>query len=281
MDARIEFAILLITTHFRDPLTLPDLAARVGASPFHLHRLFKSETGETPAAYLNRIRLDHASHLMVVLPDAPLVQVALESGFGSAATFARTFRQRFQQTASEYRRQKQLTVNTAAVAPTLSLHRLPSRSLRVERCLLDERALTAAYRRLRQRCSDPQGAARAVRADHRRFALGIYVDAPFHQARAGCRHYLALEAESSTDPTHSLLLPGGLYARLRVTGDLDALSRDILRFNSEQLDPSPYAIASTLAFERIELPAEGATFDYPRSEREFFIKVRRKREPVI
>ena len=270
MDPRIEQAILLITTRFRESLALPDLAAEVELSPFHLHRLFKAQTRETPAAYLGRIRLAHAAHLMVVLPDAPLVQIAIESGFSSAATFARAFRQQFGETASDYRRRKQLAVNTTTPAPTLSLHQLPSRHLRVERCALDEDALSAAYKRLRKCC-----------ADSRRTAVGVFVDAPFHQDRASCRHYLALEAETSTDEGNSLLLPGGLYARLPVYGDLDALSREILRFKSEQLDPSPYAIGSTLAFEQVELPDDGDTFDYRCSERVLFIKVRRKHEPAI
>lgn len=270
MDSRTEQAILLMTTGFRDPLTLSELSARVGLSPFHLHRLFKADTQETPAAYLNRVRLDHAAHLMIVLPDAPLLQIAFESGFSSAATFARAFRQQFQQTATEYRHNKKLLVNTDAPSPMLSLHRLPARKLRVERCALDEVALSVAYRRLRQRCNDPTAV-----------ALGIFVDAPFHQKRAGCRHYLALEAEACIDEAKAFALPGGLYARLRVSGDLDALSQEILRFKSEQLDPSPYAIGSTLAFERIELPQIGHSFDYRHSERDVFIKVRRKHEPVI
>jgi AraC-like DNA-binding protein/DNA gyrase inhibitor GyrI len=270
MDPRTEQAILMMTTGFREPLTLPQLAARVGLSPFHLHRLFKADTRETPAAYLSRIRLDHAAHLMVVLPDAPLVQIAFESGFSSAATFARAFRQYFQQTASEYRQRKRLTVNTDGPSPTLSLHRLPTRKLAVERCPLNEDALTTAYRRLRQR-SDAQPC----------IALGVFVDAPFHQDRALCRHYLALEAEPSMDEATSFALPGGLYARVRVSGDLDSLSEEILRFKTEQLDPSPYAIGSTLAFERIELPEHAKSFDYRHSQRELFIKVRRKHEPVI
>lgn len=270
MDVRIERTILLIATRFREPLALPDLAAAAGLSPFHLHRLFKAETGETPAAYLARIRLAHAAHLMVVLPDAPLVQIALDSGFSSAATFARAFRQHFGETASSYRTRKQLAVNTATPAPALSLHRLPARRLHVERCTLEENALSAAYNRLRVRCTDS-----------RRTAVGIFVDAPFHQDRAACRHYVALDAETQTDEANSLVLPGGLYARLSVSGDLDALSRDILRFKSDQLDPSPYAIASTLAFEHIELPDDQEPFDYGRSHRWMFIKVRRKHEPAI
>jgi AraC family transcriptional regulator len=270
MDARVEQAILLISTRFREPLTLPDLATEVGLSPFHLHRLFKAETKETPAAYLSRIRLGHAAHLMVVLPDAPLVQIAIESGFTSAATFARAFRQQFQQTASDYRRQKKLAVNTDAPSPRLSLHTLPTRRLFVERCTLDDDALTAAYRRMQSRVTETPGV-----------AIGVFVDAPFHQDRASCRHYVALESDIVESQTNFLELPGGLYARIRVTGDLDALSQSILNFKTEQLDPSPYAIGSTLAFERIELPEDGGLFDYPRSQRDVYIKVRRKHEPVI
>lgn len=270
MDPRTERTILLITTRFREPLTLPNIAADISVSPFHLHRLFKADTGETPAAYLARIRLGHAAHLMVVLPDAPLVQIALDSGFTSAATFARAFRQQFGRTASDYRREKKLVENTDVPAPRLSLHTLPTRRLRVERCALDEAALSAAYRRLRERSAQTPCA-----------AIGVFVDAPFHQERASCRHYVALEADSPPDGANTLELPGGLYAQLVVAGDINAMVSQILRFKSEQLDPSPYAIGSTLAFERIVLPDAATGFDYCRSERELFIKVRRKNEPVI
>lgn len=270
MDPRIEQTLLVMATRFRDPLTLADLATGIGLSPFHFHRIFKTETRETPASYLARIRLDHAAHLMVVLPDAPLLQIAFESGFSSAAVFARCFRLRYQQTASEFRRRKKLIVNDIALPHVLSLHNLPARQLSVERCQLDEDALSAAHRRLRQR----NGAQRSAN-------LGIFVDAPFHQDRSTCRHYVALEDDPCPDPDRAFELPGGLYARLRVSGDIDALSREILRFKSGQLDPSPYGIGSTLAFERIELPDTGEDFDYRRSERDVFIKVRRKNEPVI
>ena len=156
------------------------------------------------------------------------------------------------------------------LAPKLSLQQLPSRRLRVQRCALEEGALTNAYRAL---------------AQHRLVSpcvmLGIFVDAPFHQDRASCRHYLALESERTDAAADAFELPGGLYASVSIAGDLDALSQAILRFKTDVLDPSPYAIGSTLAFERVLLPGTAADFDYRRSEREVFIKVRRKLEPVI
>lgn len=277
-DPRIERAILLITNRFREPLTLPDLAAGVGLSPFHLHRLFKSETGQTPAAYLHRVRLEHAAHLLVVLPDAPLLQVAIDSGFSSAATFARAFRARFGRSASDYRRAKRLDPAASAAHTALSLCLQPTRRLRVVRCALDEDALGDGYARLLR----TQAAGAAPAGD----ALGIFVDAPFHMDRQLCRHYLALDDGAQAVGHDAFELPGGLYARLRVGGDLDALSREVMRFKTERLDPSAYALASTLAFERIvafdDAPAPNArTLDYRRSVREMFIRVRRKHEPAL
>lgn len=275
MDPRTERAILLITARFREPLVLSELAAGVGLSPFHLHRLFKSDTGQTPAAYIGRVRLEHAAHLLVVLPDAPLLQIAIESGFASAATFARAFRKHFDRTASDYRRQKRLTVNTDGPKPTLTLRRLPTRTLRVERCALNEEALSAGYARLLRHHPD------ARRGGPEIAALGIFVDAPFHLDRRICRHYLALENDPGPAAGDAFELAGGLYACLPVSGNIDELSREIVRFKTEQLDPSPYAIASTLAYERIVLPDDGRPFDYRHARREMFVKVRRKHEPAL
>jgi len=274
MDPRIEQAILLITNRFREPLTLPGVAAATGLSPFHLHRVFKAETGQTPAAYLQRVRLEHAAHLMIVLPDAPLLHIAIDSGFTSAATFARAFRGRYGTSATDYRRRKRLDSGVPASPVALSLHRLPTRRLRVERCALDGDALDVAYERLRRRARARTGAIDT------RTALGIFVDAPFHSVRAQCRHYLAL-ADDTHDGDDAFVLPGGLYARLQTTGDIDDAAADILRFKTDRLDPSPYAIASTLAFERVPLPEGEHRFDYRTSIRDVFIRVRLKHEPAI
>jgi AraC-like DNA-binding protein/DNA gyrase inhibitor GyrI len=275
MDPRTERAILLITTRFRYPLSLANLAADAGLSPYHLHRIFKSDTGQTPADYIARIRIEHAAHMMIVLPDAPLIQIAIESGFGSAATFARAFRRYFGQSASNYRRRKRLDVNRSGPKPVLSLQRLPARTLHVKRCKLDEEALSAGYSRLLRDCSKAWRTASGIAV------LGIFVDAPFHLDRDICRHYLALEQDLRPDSANTLCLPGGLYVSLRVTGDIDDLARAIIRFKSEQLDPSSYAIASTLAFERTMVPNDFRDFEYRRYARDVFIKVRHKYEPAL
>ena len=106
------------------------------------------------------------------------------------------------------------------------------------------------------------------------------MDAPFHVDRTQCRHYLALDGDTH-EGEDAFVLEGGLYARLQTTGDIDALSADILRFKTDTLDRSPYAIASTLAFERLPLPDDERRFEYRNAIREVFIRVRPRHEPAI
>jgi AraC family transcriptional regulator, regulatory protein of adaptative response / methylated-DNA-[protein]-cysteine methyltransferase len=66
-------------------LTLDDIAATVGMSPWHLQRLFKAHTGISPAQYQRSLRSDR---LRSAIKDAPTVTQALhDSGYGSSSQF--------------------------------------------------------------------------------------------------------------------------------------------------------------------------------------------------
>lgn len=68
------------------PPLLDDLAAEVGMSPFHFHRLFKAETGLTPKAYSSAYR---ARKLREELssPDASIPDAIYGAGFNSNSRF--------------------------------------------------------------------------------------------------------------------------------------------------------------------------------------------------
>ena len=68
------------------PPQLDDLAAEVGMSPFHFHRLFKAETGLTPKAYSSAYR---ARKLREELssPDASITDAIYGAGFNSNSRF--------------------------------------------------------------------------------------------------------------------------------------------------------------------------------------------------
>lgn len=64
MDQRVKHVVGLMRNDLRQDLTLSEMARAVHVSPGHLCRLFKAETGGTPASYLKRFRLQKAQELL-------------------------------------------------------------------------------------------------------------------------------------------------------------------------------------------------------------------------
>ncbi|MEU7027677.1 GlxA family transcriptional regulator [Streptomyces sp. SBR177] len=84
-------------------LTLADLAASAHVSERQLTRIFKSELGTTPSAYVESARVERARHLLEST-DATLERITSACGFGTTDTLIRAFRRRLDTTPMEYRR---------------------------------------------------------------------------------------------------------------------------------------------------------------------------------
>jgi AraC-like DNA-binding protein/DNA gyrase inhibitor GyrI len=82
---------------------LQRLARALGRSPFHFHRQFSQRVGETPRAYVERLRLERAAYQLAVY-DTPVTEIALGLGFNAHETFIRAFRRKFRCAPSDYRR---------------------------------------------------------------------------------------------------------------------------------------------------------------------------------
>lgn len=91
-----------IQANLDQDLSLATLASRVRLSPFHFHRLFRSVVGETLKQYTQRLRLERAANRLII-HDATILDVALDSGFQNHETFSREFKRRFQVTPKGYR----------------------------------------------------------------------------------------------------------------------------------------------------------------------------------
>lgn len=92
-----------IDQHLDQVLELAMLAEVAHFSAFHFHRLFAAWMGETFGDYLRRRRLEVAALRLIAQPGAPVLDIALAVGFGSAEAFARAFKGRFGCTATEWR----------------------------------------------------------------------------------------------------------------------------------------------------------------------------------
>ena len=94
-----------IAAHPAEDHGVERLAERAGMSPRHFARLFRAETGLTPAAYVETVRIEAVRRLLET-KDAALKQVAGACGFRDADTLRRAFVRRVGTTPAEYRRRQ-------------------------------------------------------------------------------------------------------------------------------------------------------------------------------
>ncbi len=90
-------------SHLTEKITIAQMADLTGFSQTHFIRFFRRCTGLHFTEWLNRYRLSMAARLLLI-SDAPVTEVAGETGFGNLSYFNRTFRARYGMTPREYRR---------------------------------------------------------------------------------------------------------------------------------------------------------------------------------
>ena len=77
------------------PLTLEQVAARAGLSPYHFSRLFTARMGRSVMAHVRGRRLVRGARRLCDEPDLKLVELALDCGFESQEAFTRAFKRVF------------------------------------------------------------------------------------------------------------------------------------------------------------------------------------------
>ena len=95
-------AIQMMESHMADPLSLTQLAALTGCGSRQLNRLFRNNLGQSTMSFYRYLRLEMAFKLLTQ-STLTIMEVALASGFSTAAHFARSFRSRYQKTPSSLR----------------------------------------------------------------------------------------------------------------------------------------------------------------------------------
>lgn len=101
--ARINGIMEYIEQHIDQPIKLDVMAQIAHFSPFHFHRIFTVMVGETPANFLQRIRIEKAAQQLKDSPSKVIGDIAYSCGFSSVSLFSRTFRKHFGVSAKEYR----------------------------------------------------------------------------------------------------------------------------------------------------------------------------------
>jgi AraC-like DNA-binding protein/mannose-6-phosphate isomerase-like protein (cupin superfamily) len=98
----ITASMTYINNHYKQDLSLEDVAEFAGFSRYYFSRSFKKQTGYSFKDYLCQKRLQVAMDLLI-RSDKSMKDVAMESGFGSVATFNRVFREKKGCTPTQFR----------------------------------------------------------------------------------------------------------------------------------------------------------------------------------
>ncbi len=91
-----------VADHPDEDLTIERLAARAAMSPRHFARVFRAETGCTPAEYVERTRVELARRLLETTGVA-VDDIARAAGFGTVETMRRAFARRVGASPRDYR----------------------------------------------------------------------------------------------------------------------------------------------------------------------------------
>ena len=87
----VKSGINYIKKHFREHLTIDEIAAHTGYSKFYFCHCFKELTGSTLGAYINKYRSDYA-YTLLTHTDMSIGSIAAECGFEDVSYFTKVFK---------------------------------------------------------------------------------------------------------------------------------------------------------------------------------------------
>ncbi len=99
-----ESALVLLSRTFRQSLSLAELARTMGATPYHLARVFRRVTGRSIHGHRHELRLRAA--LEPLLDGVNTTDLALSLGFSSRSHFSDAFRREYGISPKDYRRHR-------------------------------------------------------------------------------------------------------------------------------------------------------------------------------
>lgn len=95
-----------IDVHYKEEITLKELAKVAHFSPTYLSKIFHEETGCTIRTFINQKRIANAKK-MILNTDLSMQEIAAQSGFGNISHFNRVFRKLTGKSPMELKKEKQ------------------------------------------------------------------------------------------------------------------------------------------------------------------------------
>jgi len=125
--AKMDGTLAYLRTHFRDPLTAADLAARAGIGVKHYMDVFRKRYGRSFGQELTRLRIEAASDRLA-LGHRRLKDIAAEVGYEDEFYFSRRFKQETGVTPTAYMRSRSRAIavlDASFIGLLTPLHYIP------------------------------------------------------------------------------------------------------------------------------------------------------------
>jgi len=87
----IRKAMIYISTHFNESLSLEDVAMHVHLHPSYFSKMFKSSIGSSFKEYLNMVRIEESKRLLANT-DFSIIDIAIAIGFEDQSYFSKVFK---------------------------------------------------------------------------------------------------------------------------------------------------------------------------------------------
>lgn len=102
-QARLQIMMQYIHDHYREPITLDDIARTAMLGKSSVLKLFQKNIQTSPVSYLVGYRLKRAARLLATTENSVL-SIAGDTGFENVGYFCRKFKEQFGLTPGEYRK---------------------------------------------------------------------------------------------------------------------------------------------------------------------------------
>ncbi len=104
-----EQIVNYLEDHYKEKISLEQLAENVYVSPFYISKIFKSETGDAPIRRLISIRLEKAKELLINNSKLSIQEVAEEVGYNDVYHFSKLFKKKYGIAPSQMRKVRDIT----------------------------------------------------------------------------------------------------------------------------------------------------------------------------
>jgi len=255
---RINKVIIYINQHLNEKLDLDILAEISNFSSFHFHRIMRSYLNESIGAYIIRLRLETAVHL-IMYTDLPYNEIAYRVGYDIPSSFNKAFNKRYNATPQQFRERKYESVSDFnwIAKPQPQLNYL----LKPEIKLLGDKRLVYIQIRGKYGNEDYDIAWKKIFEFATKLHLfrwntetiGISFDNPTITEEEYCQYNACLSIQKEIKPDGEfgvMVLPAGYYAIFKYKGaysNLDYVYNAIMR---DWLPQSGYNLRDTYIFDK-------------------------------